>query len=304
MIELDDVAEAVARGTGPERIVEGEQPGLRHFVDDAAGPALEALAEAGAGARRAGLVHRERKRRAVALAERGLDRVGQTRREASGPTLMRSTITASESTGPSSPRCAASSSSVTVRPSTRAGRTPAGAGRRAACQRIGGPRAGAVLVPARAAVGRPRPPVVVEAVRVASAAAAPSRRTHRSVEPDQQPRARREALEIARDQFGRFPHRPPGRTAGRPSGRPAPRAGGGSRGSRWSCRPWNAGCGCCSSGGWRWPARSPRSRRRPASPSARGTAARRPTGTRRSGAAPRRRWCRRRATTSPTRSPR
>ena len=64
-------------------------------------------------------------------------------------------------------------------------------------------------------------------------------------------------------------------------------------------RPSTADCGCCSSGGWRSPGRCPRSNRRPASPSARGTAGRRPTATRRSAAALRRRSCRRRATTCP-----
>ena len=51
----------------------------------------------------------------------------------------------------------------------------------------------------------------------------------------------------------------------------------------------------------RWPATGRRSDRRPASPSARGTAGRRPTATRRSAAALRRRWCRRPARTCPSR---
>ena len=57
-----------------------------------------------------------------------------------------------------------------------------------------------------------------------------------------------------------------------------------------------------SSARWRSPATGLRSDRRPASPSARGTAGRRPTATRRSAAALRRRSCRRRATTCPTRT--
>ena len=44
-VELDDVAEAVADGAGAERVVEREQPRLRHLVLDVAGAALEALAE-------------------------------------------------------------------------------------------------------------------------------------------------------------------------------------------------------------------------------------------------------------------
>jgi hypothetical protein len=44
-VELDDVAEAVARRAGAERVVEGEQPRLRIFVGDVAAAALETLAE-------------------------------------------------------------------------------------------------------------------------------------------------------------------------------------------------------------------------------------------------------------------
>ena len=92
-----------------------------------------------------------------------------------------------------------------------------------------------------------------------------------------------------------------GRTSGTPSARCAHTAAAGSRGSRSSCRPSSAGCGCCSSAGWRWPGRCPRSHRRRASPCARGTGGRTPTATRHTGAAPRRRSCRRPATTCPTR---
>ena len=44
-VELDDVAEAMARRAGAERVVEREQPRLRIFVGDAAAAALEPLAE-------------------------------------------------------------------------------------------------------------------------------------------------------------------------------------------------------------------------------------------------------------------
>ena len=91
------------------------------------------------------------------------------------------------------------------------------------------------------------------------------------------------------------------RTCGRTSGRRARTAAACSRESRSSCRRSSADCGCCSSGGWRSPARCRRCDRRRASPSARGTAGRRPTAIRRSAAALRRRSCRRRATTCPTR---
>ncbi len=94
--------------------------------------------------------------------------------------------------------------------------------------------------------------------------------------------------------------RPARRTAGSRCGRRAPRAGAGSRTARWRWRRWSAGCGWCSSGGWRWAARGRRSRRRPASPCAPGTGARRRRATRRSAAGPRRRWCRRPATTCPS----
>src|SRR5215813_3009978 len=44
-VELDDVAEPVARGTRAEWVVEREQSRLRIFVGDAAGAALEPLGE-------------------------------------------------------------------------------------------------------------------------------------------------------------------------------------------------------------------------------------------------------------------
>src|SRR5262249_35309954 len=44
-VELDDVAEAMARRTGAERIVERKQPRLRILVRDGAAPALEAFGE-------------------------------------------------------------------------------------------------------------------------------------------------------------------------------------------------------------------------------------------------------------------
>ena len=61
--------------------------------------------------------------------------------------------------------------------------------------------------------------------------------------------------EPARDDFGGFAHDFAGRSCGRTSGRRARRAAACSRGSRWSCRPSSADCGCCSSAGWRSPGR-------------------------------------------------
>ena len=79
-VELDDVAEAMARGAGAERIVEREEPGLRVFVGDAAPATLEALAEHMARHRPRILAgNLQRKGRAAALRVGGLDRVGQTR---------------------------------------------------------------------------------------------------------------------------------------------------------------------------------------------------------------------------------
>ena len=123
----------------------------------------------------------------------------------------------------------------------------------------------------------------------------------RQVEADQQARARRQARRVAprRPRPSRAP--PRGRSCGRTCGRPARTAAACSRGSPSSCRRSTADCGCCSSAGSRSPARCRRCDRRPASPSARGTAARTRTATRRSGAVLRRRSCRRRATTCPIR---
>src|SRR6188474_3494900 len=72
-VELDDIAEAVARWTCPERIVEREQTWLRRLVGDAARPALEPFRELEALAR----VRIQGKRGAAALAVRRLDRVRQ-----------------------------------------------------------------------------------------------------------------------------------------------------------------------------------------------------------------------------------
>ena len=82
-VELDDVAEAVAGGARPERIVEREEPWLRRFVHDPAGTAFEALREFQASwfrARLAGFaVHglalgeHDRERGPAAFAVRGLD---------------------------------------------------------------------------------------------------------------------------------------------------------------------------------------------------------------------------------------
>ena len=81
-------------------------------------------------------------------------------------------------------------------------------------------------------------------------------------------------------------------------------AGAGSRGSRSPCRRSSAGCARSSSGRSRSPARVPRSSRRRASPSGRGTVARRPRATRHNAVDPRRRSCRRQGSTYPSRKAR
>ena len=142
---------------------------------------------------------------------------------------------------------------------------------------------------------------VVAVVRLVGGAVLGRHRHDRQLEADQQPRARRQLAEPPGHDLRRLADDLLPALPADTCGRRARTAAACSRGSRWSCRPSSAGCGRCSSAGWRWPGRCPRCDRRPASPSARGTAGRRPTATRRSGAALRRRSCRRRATTCPSR---
>ena len=84
LIELDDVAEAVAGRAGAERVVEREQARLRILVGNAAGPALEALGEQVLNGPPAlslskGRRQLQRPRRAAAFGVRGLDRIGDAR---------------------------------------------------------------------------------------------------------------------------------------------------------------------------------------------------------------------------------
>src|SRR5262249_22290483 len=73
-VELDEVAEAVARRAGAEGVVEGEEPGLG--LEEALG-AARALEAVGEGEPRA--VHDLGQRLPRALGERGLERVGEAR---------------------------------------------------------------------------------------------------------------------------------------------------------------------------------------------------------------------------------
>jgi hypothetical protein len=75
-VELDDVAEAVTRRTGAERVVEREEPRLRRLVRDATRAAFESLRELEAF----GLaVEHDGKRGAAALSIRRLDRISEPR---------------------------------------------------------------------------------------------------------------------------------------------------------------------------------------------------------------------------------
>src|SRR5262249_44072927 len=77
-VELDDVAEAVARRTGAERVVERKQPRLRIFVRDAALPAFEALGEdVDSRLATCDLRQFDGPCRTAALQVGGLDRVGE-----------------------------------------------------------------------------------------------------------------------------------------------------------------------------------------------------------------------------------
>ena len=271
-------------GTGAERVVEGEQPRLRRFVGDAAGAALEPLGE-----------HVET---LAACRHRR-----QTPRRRLRGTRSRS----SRSGGCAGPlRCAGDrrpprGASATSAPPDRPPRKPR-RGRRAAAGRIRGAAAcRASPRPGRTAC-RPSPS------SASSWVSSPRRRQprasivdDRNLEADQEPRACRQLAQPPGDDLGRFADhflaalpavRPPDAREQQPHvvvdlGRGADRRA--------------RDCGRCSSAGWRWPGRCPRCDRRPAFPSARGTAARRPTATRRSGAALPRRSCRTPATTCPSR---
>ena len=256
--------------------------------------ALESLAEP-VDRPAPGCLERDRERRAAAFGVGGLDRVGQARAQIAFDLERdrRSPAASADRAGspdrrprgrpPGRPRYSRpkplrrSAASVSAIESTSPG--SAGCG-------------GAASLLASLAAALPRPPASV------ARAGTSDGRDDRHVEADQEPRpGRRASPSWPRHDFGGLADDLLARSSGRSSGRPGRRAGAGSRGSRSSCRPSSAGSGCCSSGGSRSPGRCPRSNRRPASPSARGTGGRRPTATRRSAAALRRRSCRRPATT-------
>ena len=202
----------------------------------------------------------DRERRAVALVERRLDRVGQPRPRRPASTRRRSTITDSDVASRSSSAARAIASSIAI--GAAADQQPAepapaervergdhriSASRRRRQQRVAVRRSDAVAV----VLGRPR--------RASSPSTGVGQRAadDRIVEPDEQPRALRQRERAGRPPTRATRARPRVRTAGRSSGRRAPRAAAGSRGSRSSCRRSIADCGCCSSAGWRWPARCP-----------------------------------------------
>jgi hypothetical protein len=78
-VELDDVAEAMTGRARAERVIEREEPRLRHFVRDAARAAFESLAEPVRRHRRPRVIDFDGKCRAIAFVKGRLDRVGQAR---------------------------------------------------------------------------------------------------------------------------------------------------------------------------------------------------------------------------------
>ena len=289
-IEVDGVAEALAARAGAVRVVEREQARLGLFVAKIAALALEALREAQAAAASRLRAARSRRslRRPRDSRSRPHPRCARARRR---ETAMRST-----STNTGSAKLTSSSDSGVENSKTCAILIQAV---EAALAQLEQPRfqqllvcgaSAAFFVACRAPLGFGLAPDAPE--RCCSGKSTCSR----------VPSPQRE------DGVGDFVHRVLlhllRRTAGSRCGPRARRAGADSRRSRWPWPRWSAGCGWCSSAGWRRPGRCRRSHRRPASRCAPGTAARRRRATPRSGAGPRRRWCRRRATTCPSPKPR
>ena len=292
----------MTRRARAERVVEREQPRLRNLVRDAARAALEPLAEA-VRVRGTPVARRprpRRRRRRLRGTPSRSNRPGATR--TSALTRRRSTMTATEVWPRSASGAATASSSVIARPPTSTRPNP----RLRSVSRVAVTGSSASRGPVRAAAAVAAAAVIALARRASSSASsspplATAARDDGVVEADEQARAFGERRMSCRRRRPATRARPRVRTAGRRCGRRAPTAAAGSHEFRWSCRPSSADCGCCSSAGWRSPARCPRCRRRPASPSARGTGGRRPKATRRSGAGLRRRWCRRRARICPSR---
>ena len=308
-VELDDVAEAVAGRAGAERVVEREQPRLRILVRDAAGAALEALGEQ-CMELRAGL-----RRLATGTAQAApppsryavsIESVSRWRRS-SPLSCTRSTTTCSIGR----PRSAAGSmsSNATARPSTSRRAKPLrrrlaiGAGDGAAAA-IG--RASRRGVAARRARGIGRRGSRRSPRRSARRLPAPSPLdADTSTTGRSKPISRRvpcgSVAELPRHDLGRLAHDFLAAVAaeGAPDAREQQPHVVVDLGRRADGRARIADAVLLADGDRR--ARCRRCDRRPASPSARGTAARRPTATRRSAAALRRRSCRRRATTFPIR---
>ena len=253
-VQLDDVAEAVADRAGAERVVEREQPRLRHLVLDVAGPALEPLAEA-VDDRLAVGRSCDRERRAAAFRVGGLDRVGQPRAEiavdlqAIDDHLQRRPIR----------RVAGSTSSSVHRLAidVAAGRNPCAASA-ASVSAIGVDEARQGRL-RRATPHRPPVSASASSSSVALARAAASEAGTTGISKPMSSRVPAgSCAERRRPRPRRSRGSLPCRTAGRRSGRRGRTAGAGSRESRWSSRPSIAGCGCCSSGGSRSPGRCPR----------------------------------------------
>ena len=275
-VELDDVAEAVARRARAKRVVEREQARLRVLVEEMASAALESFAElvttgAGLGARTSTA------KAAPPFAVGGLDRIGQPGC-ASASTDTRSTMTSRLARPPSA--ATSTSSSDTARPSTSRRRNPRWPGSQRLEERARSGRASPARrvrhLPVFQIRGQRRVGHPTTGISKPTSSRVPSGRL-----PDGARRPRRSRGS------------PRCRSCGRTCGRRAPRAGACSRESRWSChgRSRVADAVLLADRDGRADAID---RSTSGSPSARGTGGRRPTATRRSAAGPRHRSCRRR----------
>ncbi len=295
----------MARRTRTERIVEREQPRLRILVSDPASPALEPLGEQ-VDPRLADSPSRTTRRPKPRRRLRG--RPSRSNRSAAGADLHRQ---AARGRPPPAERCAIGkrrridiverdgaavhqqaretllAQSVDRRRHRSGGRgSSRELGRWRSPQSLLLPRCRPTAPPAR------RPPVRVRRQRSSRRPASRSRAAAASLTATAPAGWRR-----LRPFHGRLR----GRSFGSMSGRRGRTAAACSRGSPSSCRRSSAGCGRCSSAGWRSRARCRRCDRRPASPSARETGGRTPTAIRRTAAVPRRRSYRRPMTTFPSR---
>ncbi len=250
-------------GHAPNGLLNENSRGCGILVRDAARAALEALAEHGASS--AGVAGRRPSFDARTPRRRPRDTPSRSSRSAACRSRRRSICTrstidlrATRRVGERRRRPA--SSSDTARPSTSSRPKPLRAQRRRAssASRIGR-TAGA---PAAAAGGSsaPRRPPPSSSSSSASpsagdASAARRRPACRSRSAGACPAAAPASWRATTS--ARLAHDFAAAAAADTCGRRARTAAACSRGSRSSCRRSSADCGCCSSGGWRWPAQMP-----------------------------------------------